>query len=218
MKNSAGEQNMERFVIAITRTCGSGGTTISRQLAAHYGIDMYDRNLLRLASEDSGINEELFARVEESTRNKLLYKVSRKVYNGELISPESNDFVSDQNLFNYQAKVLKELAERESYVCVGRACDYVLKDFSNVLKVFICAADDVCISREMERQGISRKEAEKYVSKNNKYRKEYYQYHTGRIWESPCNYDLCINTGELTYEQSADTIKEIIRMKYHVMR
>lgn len=218
MKNSAGEQNMERFVIAITRTCGSGGTTISRQLAAHYGIDMYDRNLLRLASEDSGINEELFARVEESTRNKLLYKVSRKVYNGELISPESNDFVSDQNLFNYQAKVLKELAERESYVCVGRACDYVLKDFSNVLKVFICASDDVCISREMERQGISRKEAEKYVSKNNKYRKEYYQYHTGRIWESPCNYDLCINTGELTYEQSADTIKEIIRMKYHVMR
>ncbi|WP_342758432.1 cytidylate kinase-like family protein [Kineothrix sedimenti] len=209
---------MERFVIAITRTCGSGGTTISKQLAAHYGIDMYDRNLLRLASEDSGINEELFARVEESTRNKLLYKVSRKVYNGELISPESNDFVSDQNLFNYQAKVLKELAERESYVCVGRACDYVLKDFSNVLKVFICASDDVCISREMERQGISRKEAEKYVSKNNKYRKEYYKYHTGRIWESPCNYDLCINTGELTYEQSADTIKEIIRMKYHVMR
>ncbi len=206
---------MERFVIAVTRTCGSGGTTISRLLADHYGIDMYDRNLLRLASEDSGISEELFARVEESSRNKLLYKVSKKVYNGELISPESNDFVSDQNLFNYQAKVLKELAERESYVCVGRACDYVLKGYPNVLRVFICATDPVCISREMERQGISRKEAEKYISKNNKYRKEYYQYHTGRIWESPSNYDLCINTDDLTYEQSADIIKETIDMKYH---
>ncbi|MFT3983244.1 MAG: cytidylate kinase-like family protein [Lachnospiraceae bacterium] len=206
---------MERFVIAITRTCGSGGTTISKLLADHYGIDMYDRNLLRLASEDSGISEELFARVEESSRNKLLYKVSKKVYNGELISPESNDFVSDQNLFNYQAKVLKELAERESYVCVGRACDYVLKGYPNILRVFICATDLVCVNREMERQGISRKEAEKYISKNNKYRKEYYQYHTGRIWESPSNYDLCINTDDLTYEQSADIIKEIISMKYH---
>lgn len=207
---------MEKFVVALTRTCGSGGTTISKMIADDFGIDMYDRNLLRLASEDSGINEELFAKADELTKSRLLYRVSKKVYNGEIIPPESNDFVSDQNLFNYQAKILKELAERESYVCVGRACDFVLKDYPNVLKVFIYAEENVCIEREMERQGISRKDAEKYVQSNNKFRKEYYKYHTGKVWESPYNYDLCINTAQLTYEESVKLIEAALKTRFGV--
>ena len=207
---------MERFVVALTRTCGSGGTTISKMLADDFGIDMYDRNLLRLASEDSGINEELFAKAEEVTRNRLLYRVSRKVYNGEIIPPESNDFVSDQNLFNYQAKVLKELAERESYICVGRACDFVLKDYPNVLKVFLYAPEDICIEREMERQGIDKKSAEKFVQSNNKFRKEYYKYHTGRVWESPYNYDICLNTAQMSYEECVKVIEAMLKTRFGV--
>lgn len=207
---------MEKFVVALTRTCGSGGTTISKMLADDFGIDMYDRNLLRLASEDSGINEELFAKADEVTKSRLLYRVSKKVYNGEIIPPESNDFVSDQNLFNYQAKVLKELAERESYVCVGRACDFVLKDYPNVLKVFVYAEENVCIEREMERQGISHRDAEKYVQSNNRFRKEYYKYHTGRVWESPYNYDLCINTAQFTYEESVKLIEAALKTRFGV--
>lgn len=207
---------MEKFVVALTRTCGSGGTTISKMLADDFGIDMYDRNLLRLASEDSGINEELFAKADEVTKSRLLYRVSKKVYNGEIIPPESNDFVSDQNLFNYQAKVLKELAERESYVCVGRACDFVLKDYPNVLKVFVYAEENVCIEREMERQGISHRDAEKHVQSNNRFRKEYYKYHTGRVWESPYNYDLCINTAQFTYEESVKLIEAALKTRFGV--
>ena len=207
---------MERFVIALTRTCGSGGTTISKMLADDYGIDMYDRKLLRLASEDSGINEALFANADELTRNSLLYRVSKKLYHGELIPPESNNFTSDQNLFNYQAKVLKELAERESYICVGRACDYILKDHPNVLKVFVYAPTQICIENEMKRQGIERKAAEKYVNSNNKFRREYYKYHTGRIWEDPYNYDLCLNTGDLTHDQAVAVIKAYVKAKFDV--
>ncbi|MDO4464043.1 MAG: cytidylate kinase-like family protein [Bacillota bacterium] len=207
---------MERFVIALTRTCGSGGTTISKMLADDYGIDMYDRKLLRLASEDSGINEALFANADELTRNSLLYRVSKKLYHGELIPPESNNFTSDQNLFNYQAKVLKELAERESYICVGRACDYILKDYPNVLKVFVYAPTQICIENEMKRQGIERKAAEKYVNSNNKFRREYYKYHTGRIWEDPYNYDLCLNTGDLTHDQAVAVIKAYVKAKFDV--
>lgn len=207
---------MDRFVIVITRTCGSGGTTISKMLAEYYGINRYDRKLLQLASEDSGISEKLFALADEVTKTKLLYRVSQKIYNGELIPPESNDFASDQNLFNYQAKVLKELAKTESYVCVGRACDYILKDLPNVLKVFIYAPEELCIDREVVRQGISHKEAEKYVIKNNKFRREYYNYHTKKIWESPYNYDICINTGDYTYEQCVELIKLIVKSKYEV--
>ena len=122
----------------------------------------------------------------------------------------------DQNLFNYQAKILKELAERESYVCVGRACDFVLKDYPNVLKVFIYAPENVCIEREMERQGISRKDAEKYVQSNNRFRKEYYKYHTGKVWESPYNYDLCISTAQLKYEESVKLIEAALKTRFGV--
>ena len=108
------------FAIAITRTCGSGGGSyIGKKLAELYGIDLYDRKLLRLASEDSGINEEIFAKADENTRKTLLYQVSRRVYDGSIIPPESGNFISDENLFNYQAKVLRELLNDEDYVCVG---------------------------------------------------------------------------------------------------
>ena len=130
---------MKNFVIAITRTCGSGGTTIAKMLAEDYQIDMYDRKLLRLASEDSGINEKLFAAADETTKKKPLFKAFKKVYNGELIPPESNDFTSNDNLFNYQAKVLRELTHRESFVVVGRAADHVLRDYPYLVRVFIHA-------------------------------------------------------------------------------
>ena len=92
-----GEDYMERFVIAITRRAGSGGTTIGKMLADDFGIDLYDKKLLRLASEDSGINEALFENADERIKNSLLYRVSKKVYKGELIPPESDNFASDNN-------------------------------------------------------------------------------------------------------------------------
>ena len=204
---------MNNFVVAITRTCGSGGMSIGRLLSDYYAIDIYDRKLLQLASEDSGINEELFASVDESMKKSLLYRVSRKVYTGELIPPESDDFTSNQNLFAYQAKVLKELAQRESYVVIGRAADYVLKDFKNLIRVYIHAPKDICIEREMKRQGINKREAAAYVEKMDKYREEYYTYHTGREWKSADNYDLCLDTSKFSYEESAEMIKSMIRIR-----
>ncbi len=204
---------MERFVIAVTRTCGSGATSISKLLAQRYGIDMYDRNLLQLASEESGINEALFAKADENVKKSILYKVSRKVYKGELIPPESDDFTSNDNLFNYQAKVLKELANEESYICIGRAADYILKDYKNVIKVFIYAPFEKCVEKECARLGLSEKESIKHVKDTDKYRSDYYKYHTGKVWKDPYNYDLCLNTGELTYEQCADLIEEYVTCK-----
>lgn len=205
------------FAIAITRTCGSGGGSyIGKRLAADYGIDVYDRKLLRLASEDSGINETIFANADENTRKTLLYRVSRHVYNGEMIPPESGNFTSDQNLFNYQAKVLRELLEQESYVCIGRAADFVLRDKANVLSVYLDAPYGWRVQREMERQGIQQPEAERYIRRLDKYRNEYYVYHTGRQWKNPENYDLCLDTASLGLENCVDLIKEYIWLKFSV--
>ncbi|MCM1307139.1 MAG: cytidylate kinase-like family protein [Butyrivibrio sp.] len=206
---------MDNLVIAVTRTCGSGATLISRLLAKKMGINLYDRNLLRLASEDSGINEELFAKADENMKRGLLYKVSKKVYNGELIGPESDDFTSNDNLFNYQAKVLKELAKNESFICIGRAADFVLKEHKRLITVFIYAPMEVCIQREMAYYNITdKRKAEQIIVKTDKYRRGYYKYHTGKEWESPYNYDICLNTGDFTYEQCVDIILNYVNVRY----
>ena len=203
---------MNNFVVAITRTCGSGGMSIGKLLCDYYGVNIYDRKLLQLASEDSGISEELFASADENVKKSMLYKVSRKVYTGEIIPPEGENFTSNQNLFAFQAKVLKELAERESYVVIGRAADYVLKDYHNLIRVYIHAPKDICIEREMKRQGITEHEASAYVEKMDNYREAYYTYHTGHVWKDANNYDLCLDTSKFTYEESAEIIKSLIRI------
>lgn len=204
---------MGKFVIAITRTCGSGGTTIGKMLSKDLGINMYDRELLRLASDDSGINEALFANADEGVKNSLLYKVSKHVYNGELIPPESGDFTSDINLFNYQAKILLELSERESYVVIGRCADYILKDKPNVFKIFIHASDEYCIEHEMDILGASEKDAIKEIKRLNKYRSDYYSYHTGKKWEDVKNYDLSLDTSKIGFEKCVKYIKDYIKLR-----
>ena len=207
---------MDKFVITISRCCGAGGTTIGKRLAADLGVSFYDKNLLHLASEDSGINEDLFANADEKLKGSLLYKVSRKVYQGELIPPESEDFTTNENLFNYQAKVLRELLNEESYICVGRAADFVLKDKPNVLTVYIDAPYEDRIDREMKRQGIGRSQAIRYIDKLDHYRESYYKYHTGRQWKRVENYDLCLDSAAIGLDNCVEVIKKVIELKFGV--
>ena len=199
---------MDHFIIAITRTCGSGATSIGRILAKNLGVELYDRNILRLASDDSGISEELFARADEDQKQSLLFRASQKVYTGGLIPPEKEDFTSNNNLFNYQAKVLRELADESSSVVIGRAADYVLRDKPDLVRVYIYASREKCIQKEMNRQKIDWKAADRFISKTDKYRRDYYRYFTGQEWENMQNYDLCINTTQMTYEQAAKAIQD----------
>jgi hypothetical protein len=211
------DENKKYFAIAITRTSGSGGGSyIGKKLAADYGIDVYDRKLLRLASEDSGINEAIFANADENTKKTFLYRASRRVYSGEVIPKESGNFLSDQNLFNYQAKVLQELLHHESYVCIGRAADFVLKDEPNVVSVYLDAPYEFRLKREMKRQGISEQEAAKYIDRLDKYRNSYYMYHTGRQWKNPENYDLCLNTESLGLDHCVELIKKFVELKFGI--
>ena len=123
---------MENIVITIARQYGSGGKTVGKMIADELGIPFYSRDILRLASEDSGISEGLFGEADEKLKKNPLLRLTKNVYDGALIPPESDGFVSDRNLFNYQAKIIKQLAETESCVIVGRCADFVLRDYKNV--------------------------------------------------------------------------------------
>lgn len=205
---------MGKYVITIARGYGSGGRTIGKMLAKELGISYYDRELLRLASDDSGINEQLFAQADEQLKKSLLFRIARKVYKGELIPPDSDDFISNENLFNYQAKIIKELAQQESCVIVGRAADFVLKDFDNVVRVFVHAPLEDCIKTLKEMTGKTEKELEKEIIATDKRRAEYYKYFTGRNWNDARNYDLCLNSSQLGFRKCVDIVKAYLDIRF----
>lgn len=203
----------KKCVITIARQYGSGGRTIGKMLAQELGIHYYDRELLKLASDESGINEALFAQADEKLKNTSLFRIAKNVYGGELIPPDSDDFTSTDNLFNYQAKIIRELAQEESCVIIGRCADYVLKEYDNVLSVFIHAPKDFCIEKAGEVLNLTGRELERYIAKTDKYRAEYYKYHTGREWTDARNYDLCLNSSKLGYERCVQEIIAYMKVR-----
>ena len=204
----------EKVVITIARQYGSGGRTVGEMLAKRLDIHYYDKELMKLASEDSGINESLFANTDEKLKNTNLIKIAHRVYHGELISPESDDFVSTQNLFNYQAKIIKELAEQESCVIVGRCADFILKDYDNVLSVFIHAPHEYCMEQAAKKHSMPSKELERFILKTDKHRADYYKYYTGREWTDARNYDLCLDSSKLGYNRCVEEIISYMNVRF----
>lgn len=199
---------MENYVITIARGFGSGGKTIGKMLSESLGIPYYDKDLIRLASEESGINEALFGKSDEKVKGGIFGKP--KKYSGELAKPDSSEFVSEENLFGYQAEIIKNLAEKGSCIIIGRCADFILRDHKSVIKTFIWADKSTCIKNAKTVCGMDEKEAEKQIERIDRERAAYYKAHTGKDWDDVRNYDLCLDTSRLSFEKCVDIIKYYI--------
>lgn len=208
---------MGNVVITIARHFGSGGKTIGEMLAKELGINCYSLEIIKMASEESGISEALFNQADERLKRTPLSTrlgSTKAEYTGDLIAPGSSQFVSDKNLFNYQAKVMRDLAEKESCVIIGRAADYVLKGNPNVVSVFVHASKEYCIRQTIERHAYTGNDVEKFIEKTDRYRSDFYRYYTGQEWHDARNYDLCLNSERLGFEGCVDEIKSYIGIRF----
>lgn len=196
---------MSQYVITINRSFGSGGKTVGKLLAERLSIPYYDRDLIRLASEDSGINVRLFGQADETARVSLFKRYGRE-YGRSVIPPGSDEFTSNDNLFNIQAKIIRELAEQESCIIVGRCADHVLHGQPRLLRVFIHAPMDFRIHEVETRYGLSRKDAVREIEKIDRARALYYRYYTGQDWNDARNYDLCINSASLGFDRTTEAV------------
>ena len=203
---------MEKFVITIARQYGSGGRTIGQMLAKELGVEYYDKDLIRKASEESGINMDLFASADEKQKG-FLNKFKKKNYGGEVLSPSSSKYTSEENIFNYQAKIIRDLADRESCIIIGRAADYILKDRDDLISVFVHAPIGFLKEQAAKKLSMSDRELERYIYKTDKERATYYMAHTGREWTDARNYDLCLDSSKLGFEKCVEEIKAYMEVK-----
>lgn len=191
----------KKFVITIARGFGSGGKQIAREVARELGVPCHEHDILTIAAEKSGYDRKKFAEADE------------KIVRHSLLHTLSSSFVPNDVLFEHQAKVIRELAEKESCVIVGKCADYVLHDMENVFSFYIEATRDVCLKNVMAKMDVTEAEANDLITETDKFRADYYKYYTGgNYWTNPVNYDLTLNSGKLGQENCVKVIKSYVEM------
>ena len=183
----------KHVVITIGRQYGSGGAEIGKQLAEKLGISFYDKNILRINADESGIKESYFHLADEKAGSRLLYRIVQGL-RPEKASPSfGSDLTSADNLFRFQSEVIKKLAEAESCVIIGRCADYILEGTDDLVRIHL-NADLESRKERIKERNPEETDVLRAIRKVDRERNDYYRYYTGRDGANSENYDLVINT------------------------
>lgn len=198
---------MKPYIITIARQYGSGGKTVGKMLSDRLHIPFYNREIITMASEDSGINAVLFT--DERLKPDLITRLKSR-YKGNLPLPNDSSkvYLRDDALFDYQAKIIRQLADQGPCVLIGRCADYVLKGRLDVVRVFVHADADFCLEQAMKVDSLPEEEVVRKIAEIDEYRAKYYKHHTGHDWYDARNYDLSLNSGVLGFD---GVVEEIIQ-------
>lgn len=204
----------DKFVINIGRQLGSGGKAVGEAVARRLGIGVYDKQLINLAAEQSGLCPEVFERVDEKESRNLfstLVAYLRSPFVGSEYA--GSNVLSNDALFKIQSDVIRDIAARESCVFVGRCADYILRDHPRAVNVFITADDVDRVRRIRTRTGCTEEEARTMMERGDASRADYYNYYSLRTWGAAATYHLCVNTSALGDEATADFILQFAARK-----
>jgi len=191
-------------IICIGREFGSGGHEIAVRAAEQLGIKVYEKNLVHLACKYGELAVKTLESADEKATNPYLFQT---VHEGNY--HVARGLPTSEVLFKLQSHEIKRIAKSENCIFVGRCADHVLKGMdAQVLRVFVSAPAENRIRRKMEQENLSHLRAKSLVRKMDLQRKEYYEHYTGQSWGKSQNYDLCINTGEVSIEQAVEMIIE----------
>ncbi|MGN0476939.1 MAG: AAA family ATPase [Ruminococcus sp.] len=201
-----------KHIITVARQFGSGGKEIAKALADELGIDFYDKELISMAAKESGMSPEVFEKIDEQATNSLLYSLSMGLYNFGNGFSAMGDLPVNDKLYIIQHKMIKKLADKGPCVILGRCGDYVLKEYDNVVSIFINADMDYRKEHAIKYHNVDPRRAEQVVNKADKNRANYYSFYSGQKWGQAQNYDLCINSGRMTKDDAVSVIKTYVSL------
>ena len=192
----------EQVIITVSREYGSGGRYVARLVADKLGIKFYDKEFITKLAKETGLSEEYIESNEQ--KKKVLSNLEKGTY---------NNLSGEDELFIKESELIKEIAEKETCVIVGRCADFILKDNPNVIKVFIYSDEENKIKRATEIYELDKEKAKKEIKNIDKQRANHYKYYTEKEWKDYTNYDICINSDVLGVDKSAEIICKIVERK-----
>ena len=203
----------EHIIICVGRQLGSGGHDIGRMLALDFGAKYYDRELLNLAAKESGLSEHVF---EQHDERKSFLRSFLHLPNGMTGTDYGRQGFSQDTIFQFQSEAIMKAADEGSCVFVGRCADYVLRNYPNVVNVFITASMDARAKLFMREKNVSYDEAVKRIQQVESRRASYYNYYTGKHWGYAGNYDLCVDSSVIGAKETARLIADFVRKKLNI--
>lgn len=197
---------MSKKIIAIGRQFGSGGHLAAEKAAEILGFEYYDRKLLDLAAEKSGLSMHAANEADEKAANPWYYASM-----SQSSAIAGFNLCTNDTLFNVQSGIIREIAQTENAVIVGRCSDYILRNADcELLTVFIYAPLEARIKRTMERDKVTEAEAIAKIKRHDKQRKLYYDFYTDKKWSAHESYDLTINSEKFGIDGTAELICKAI--------
>ena len=214
---------MGRLIIAVGREYGSGGREIGEKLAKRLGISFYDKELLTLVAKESGYCEEILQKNDEQPTNSFLYSLVMDTYasNGYSASNHFTELPLNHKVFLAQFDVIRNLAQRESCVIVGRCADYALAGNPDCFSVFIHAKDMNFRIERVRKDNPDRvfKDDNKvidFINKTDRKRANYYNYYSNKKWADSRSYDMSVDSSVLGIDKSVDFILDYAKMRYGI--
>ena len=204
----------KHIIINVGRQLGSGGHDIARMLAMDFNAKYYDKEILNLAAKESGFSEKVF---EQNDEQRGFFKTLLRQYVPFLSDSSfyTSNFSSD-SLFKFQSDAIRKAAQQGSCVFVGRCADYVLRDFDNVVNVFISASMWFRVEQILNKQKVTPQEAKRIILQAEGKRAAYYNYYTGKKWGHAESYDLCVDSSILGMLETEKLIADFIRKKFEL--
>lgn len=198
----------KKRIITIGRGKGSGGHYIGKLLASRLGIQCYDSEILYETAKSSGFTKEFIEQYEEKKPNSLLYSLVTGSVSAAYHQP------LQQQLYLAQSNVIKDIAQKESCIFIGRCADYVLRDLPELLSAFVHAPLTDCIQRvQMINRTMTPQEAKMAILCTDKARSEYYEHFTEQKWGDSKNYHLSIDSSKITADGAADLIMNYLEIR-----
>lgn len=204
---------MNYKIITISRQCGSGGHTIGQLVAEKLGVTLYDKKILEEVTRRSGLAEDIIETEGEYSNSSMLFGIAMGIYNGWDANQRETLPLREQ-INAYQTEFIREVSEKGACVIVGRCADYVLRERTDCLNVFIYGDEDDRVNRVIEEHCVPKSEAVSHVRKRDKKRAAHYKYITDQEWGSAKNYHLCLDSSKLGIDKCVEIILYCIRSAF----
>lgn len=193
----------KQLIISIGREYGSGGHRIAEELAKRFGLTFYDYHMLGEIALDKKVDVKTLEKFDELPKTPFFSRTVKGYSN----SPQ-------ENIANLQFDFLRKKAEEgESFVIVGRCAETILKENPNLISFFVLGDMQDKIERTMQREGVSRGEAEELLARHDRKRKTYHNHYCKIKWGDSRGYDVSINSSRLGLDGTADMMEEYIKMR-----
>lgn len=211
--------------ITISREYGSGGRVIGQLVAKELGYDFYDKELIDMSAQESGLSPDFIAKTEQNISSAWLYNLllgtsyagTSVTSGGQSIGSHTPVLPLADQVFNAQRKTILELAKKGPCVILGRCADYILSTAEEIkkddlLNIFIYADLEAKVRNAIEYYGVPEKDAKKTVIQVDKRRANHYNTFTENVWGDRRNYDMLINGSVVPREKIAQMIADVAKL------